>query len=323
MDPNEGGLLVVTDSSLGNVTASGACKASPLEKVCSQSCYFVLLADKQLMNGETGHFNILDMRSHRIPRVCRSSYVAETLGAQEAFDVGQLCRGFLASIRGPPLHGKETDKSLNSVALTVVVDAKDVHDKANSDTSSFGSQKSLAFTIAWLRGVLRRTSTQNMWADAGTKEMELDHVRQIMDCGTWSVTYSPEFVKQVSKGKRVPPPIPRDARLALLGEPLRGDDPLLGHLMKLGDQRGWHRLDDVGVNVADHAKSYRTPEPRFSSAEYPLRSTFCRVELPSGQVQWRRLEKDLAYTELANQHGLLSERAAVLVTFFSRRPGQS
>ena len=32
----------------------------------------------------------------------------------------------------------------------VVVDAKDVHDKGNSDTSSYGTQKSLAFTVAWL-----------------------------------------------------------------------------------------------------------------------------------------------------------------------------
>ena len=32
----------------------------------------------------------------------------------------------------------------------VVVDAKDVHDKGDSDTSSYGTQKSLAFTVAWL-----------------------------------------------------------------------------------------------------------------------------------------------------------------------------
>ena len=59
---------------------------------------------------------------------------------------------------------------------TTVVDAKDVHDKGNSDTSSFGSQKSLAFTIAWMRSVLRRpntalkwTATENMWVEAGTE----------------------------------------------------------------------------------------------------------------------------------------------------------
>ena len=105
------------------------------------------------MAGETGAFNVLDMRSHRIPRVCRSSYAAETLGTEEAFDVGQLCRGFLATARGHPMHGKTVDTSINSVPLTVV--------------------------------------TANMFVDAGTKEMDLTHLRSIFDAGKWSVTYSP------------------------------------------------------------------------------------------------------------------------------------
>ena len=84
------------------------------------------------------------------------------MGAEEAFDIGQLCRGVVANVRGYPLHGKEMDRSLNSVPLTVVVDAKDVHDKANSDTSSFGSQKSLAFTIAWLRAVLSVEASEHL-----------------------------------------------------------------------------------------------------------------------------------------------------------------
>ncbi|CAE7503333.1 RE2, partial [Symbiodinium sp. CCMP2456] len=187
VNPYKGGLMVVTDAALGNVDVGGSAQEAPLSKVFSQACYFVVLADEALMNGQTGNFNILDMRSHRIPRVCRSSYAAETLGAEEAFDVGQLCRGFVASIRGLSLHKTQLDASINSVPLCVVVDAKDVYDKSNSDSNSFGSQKSLAFTIAWLRSVLRRpntglrwTSTENMWADGGTKEMDLTHMREIM-----------------------------------------------------------------------------------------------------------------------------------------------
>ena len=102
----ECGLVVVTDSSLGTVTRDGSAEAPPLEKVYSQACYFVLLADTELMAGRPGKFNVLDMRSHRLTRVCRSSYAAETLGAEEAFDVGQLCRGFVAAARGFDLQGK-------------------------------------------------------------------------------------------------------------------------------------------------------------------------------------------------------------------------
>ena len=325
VDPFSGGLMVVTDSSLGNVTASGSSEAMPLEKVYSQSCYYVVLADRDLMEGRTGRFNILDMRSHRIPRVCRSSYASETLGAEEAFDVGQLVRGFLATARGLPMAGKAVDASINSIPLTVVVDAKDVHDKANSDTSSFGSQKSLAFTVAWLRSVLRRpnttlrwTSTENMWVDAGTKHMDLGHLRSILREGRWSVTYCPDFVKQVAKAKKVSAAAPRKAELPLPGEPVDGHDPMLGYLSKLADQKGWHFLDGMGVNVAFQARSFRTPEPRFSSKEYPLRTTFGRMEYPIGRHVWRRLGTDESYTGHANQHALFSERFDVLITFFKK-----
>ena len=319
-----GGLMVVTDSSLGNVTSSGSAAAPPLDKVYSQSCYYVLLADQELMDGKPGHFNVLDMRSHRIPRVCRSSYAAETLGAEEAFDVGQLCRGFLASLRGLSLQRQDVDRSLNSVGLTVVVDAKDVHDKANSDTSSFGSQKSLAFTVAWLRSVLRRpnttlrwTSTENMWVDSGTKEMDLTHMRRILKEGHWSVEYSAVFVKQVSKGRAKPSAAPSGPELP--GEALSGSEPVMGHLLRLGELRGWHQVDDTGVNVAFDARSFRTPEPRFSSALYPLRTTYGRFTLPSGQCQWRCLETCTEYTLLPNQHGLVDVRVPILITFFSKK----
>ena len=209
VNPYTGGLVVVTDAALGNVAASGSSEEAPLEKVHSQAAYFVLLADEALLRREPGQFNLLDCRSHRLARVCRSSYSAELLGTEEGVDAVQLARGFVSLVRGGSLRRSRVDTELNSVDLVIVVDAKDVHDKASSDTSSFGSQKSLAFTVAWLRAVLRRpntsarwTATSNMFADAGTKHMDLSHLRRTLSSGRWSITYSPAFVKQVSKGKK-------------------------------------------------------------------------------------------------------------------------
>lgn len=42
-----------------------------------------------------------------------------------------------------------------SAPIAVITDAQDVYDKGNSDTPSYWSQKSLAFTASWLRSVLR------------------------------------------------------------------------------------------------------------------------------------------------------------------------
>lgn len=132
--------MVLTDSSLGKVRVNGSPGDEPLERLYSQSCYFLLLAEKTLMEGK------LDPRSHRLPRVCRSTYAAELLGTEEGFDVGQL------HSMGYPLLGRNVDASADSVGLTVVTDAKDVCDEGSSDTPSYGSQKSLAFTVAWIRG---------------------------------------------------------------------------------------------------------------------------------------------------------------------------
>ena len=290
VDYRTSGICMVSDAALGNVKLNGATNGTPQEKVYPQACYFALLADEALLNGKEGVFNILDARSHRIPRVCRSTYSAETLAAEEAMDVGQLCRGCLALLNDPTISARDADVASNAIRMTTVVDAKDVHDKSNSDTSTYGTQKSLAFCIAWMRSVLRRpntaprwTSTENMWVDGGTKQMDLSHMRRIMQAGRWSISYSPEFVKQVVKARSAKPSTAASTCVdELLGVMVDGNDPLLPHLQGLCEKRGWHHINGVGVQVAHNAKSFRTPEPRFSVEEKPFRSTCGRFTLSDG-----------------------------------------
>ena len=108
----------------------------------------MLLASADLMAGRKGGFMVLDARSHRLQRVCRSTFSAELLGVEEGMDVGHYCRGCLAESLGCPMDEKHVDKYLETVPLTVVADAKDVYNKGCSDTPSYGAQKSLAFTVA-------------------------------------------------------------------------------------------------------------------------------------------------------------------------------
>jgi len=63
------------------------------------------------------------------------------LATEETFDIGQLCQGFVATILGFDMLGRKAETAMNAVPMTVAVDAKDVHDKGNSDTASYGSQK--------------------------------------------------------------------------------------------------------------------------------------------------------------------------------------
>ena len=105
-DLEDAGVMVVTDASLGNVRQDGSQGEEPLERVFSQSAYMVFLGEKKLINGQTGKFAMIDYRSHRIGRFCRSTYGAELLGAEEGFDVGQFVRGLAAEFRGLQVLGK-------------------------------------------------------------------------------------------------------------------------------------------------------------------------------------------------------------------------
>ena len=323
MNLENAGIMVVTDAALGNVQADGSVghNSSPMERVHSQAAYFVLLADAQLMKGEEGQFCVLDGRSHRIQRVCRSTFGSELLGTEEAFDIGQYCRGICACVKGMDMRRRDVDDCLNSVALSVVTDAKDVYDKGSSDTPTYGSQKALAFTVAWVRDVLRRprtslrwTSTENMFVDCGTKDMDQGHMQKILMAGKWSVKFRPDFVKQSSRARK--PALVNDGEILVGRKMSPEDDAIYSYLHQLGERPGWHFKQNVAVHVAKNARSFRTPEPRFNAVKFPLRSSFARFDRSSGFSEWRQLEHMVEYGQLDQRKALIGEVAGTLVTFF-------
>ena len=321
MNLDGAGVMVVTDSSLGNVCKDGSVNGSMKDKVYSQSSYVVLLGDAALMRGEEGTFNLLDARSHRLSRVCRSTYAAELLGTEEAFDAGQYCRGVLACMSGYPVETKYVDTVMNVIPLTVVVDAKDVFDKASSDTPSYGSQKSLAFTVAWVRSVLRKpntslrwTSTENLFVDGGTKDMDLSHMRQILSRGRWSAKYNTDFIKSKSKPLKDKAVVSTSEKLP--GQTMSESHPVFPYLHKLSEQPGWHFQDQIAVQIARNAKSFRSPVPRLNPKEYPVRSTYGRFDHASGHAEWRILEEQVRYSELSTALGMIGSTAAVLCSIY-------
>ena len=146
----EAGIVVVTNAALGNVDEQGGISRKTYQKVHSQSYYYVMLTDPILLKGQKGTFSVLDFRSHRIPRVYRSSYAAETLGAEEGLNSAELYRAFVAEARGLPIYLKNGALHATHVPLFRVTDAKDTFDCVTRNTD-FGNQKSLMFTISSIR----------------------------------------------------------------------------------------------------------------------------------------------------------------------------
>ncbi|CAK8992833.1 unnamed protein product, partial [Durusdinium trenchii] len=309
LDLSKAGIMVVSDSSLGNVLREGGCEGDVLEKLYSQSAYFVIIGDHNLMNGREGCFNVVDARSHRLPRVCRSTYGAELMGVEEGMDMGIFCRGGLATFLGLPTGRRDSLKVMEEIPMVSITDAKDTYDRGNSDCPTYGAQKSMAFAVAWVRQTLngynsslKWTATANMWVDAGTKAMPLDHMQEILAKGKWSYVYHQDYVKQNPK-KKTPEKIGMTAELP--GEPLDERSQMFQFVLKLSGQPGWHERPDMAVHVAYEAKSFRVPDGRFGANKYPVRSTFGKFDLEDGRSVWRQLEHGENLTELANRQKLL------------------
>ena len=200
IDWSTSGIVVVSDAALGNVDESGSTKAKM--KLLSQSGYLVFPADSEVLAGRTGAMNLLDWRSRRLPRVGRSSYAVETMGFEEGVDAAILIREMLAELRGHNLRDKTVHgRSIDTVTCIAVVGAVDTHDKVSKDTASHGQQRSLAFTVAWRRQMLRRpnmfirwTATEKMLSDASVKSMDNSQLVNMLKCGTWSITSNADFV---------------------------------------------------------------------------------------------------------------------------------
>ena len=326
VDYREGGIVTSHDAALGNVDENGNSMVESELKTHSQSCYSVTLADKELCEGRDGYFNLLDFRSHKLQRVARSSYAAETLGCEEALDSSELCRALLAEVRGVSLLKPGGDIAVCSVPELLVTDAKDTHDRVTKETG-YGAQKSLVLTLAGLRQSLKKpntalrwTDTSNMYVDAGTKEMSTDHLRAVLTQGRWSVQYNPDYVKAKGGKKKKPSSTPTSTA-ELPGREVRAEDVVLMKFVEnYSLHPGWHRVNGVGpdcfILVATEAKSFRSPQPRMKLEEFPYRTSVGLFQGDANQAEWRILEEDEDLRDVSRVTAPLNGCAKRLVTLF-------
>ena len=215
---------------------------------------------------------------------------------------------------------------MSAVPLLGVVDAKDVYDRTDSDAGSWGTQKSLVYTVAALRQVFRRpnsairwTATQNMFCDAGTKDMDCSHMRKILPNGVWSVEYCTDLLK-TGKGRAAPKVTEMLDVNELPGSVWDKDSELVERCEKFSDT-GFHKVlgEDQSVSwvhVARNAKSYRSPEPRLAPADFPLRTTVGCFSTADG-LSWRLLERNENYMKLRNSKAQIPCKAFKLYSIFS------
>ena len=165
------------------------------------------------------------------------------------------------------------DEILEAVPFVQITDAKDLFDKGNSDTATYGGQKSLGFTIGWIRFTLARASAALKWASAsnmfvgcGTKDMDESYLHRILASGRWCYTVNQAYVKQGKPGRKQ---IALNSSPATLdGEPLNEALPVFAFLQQLAESPGWRQKGDAVTHVAHHARSFRSPSGRYEVDKY-------------------------------------------------------
>ena len=167
----------------------------------SQGGYLILACGPEVLEGQTSPFSTVDWKSHRMPRLCRSSLQSEGQAAVAAVDSLEYIKVFWACMLRPDVLVDDESLASQLSKSTLVVDAKSLYDAARREHLGSFADKRTGIDILCLKE--RMTATQSSWrwvsserqyADGmtkpGVRQVLADRLRQ----GMLSLIHDPNFV---------------------------------------------------------------------------------------------------------------------------------
>lgn len=189
LDLEDACLVVCSDASFANMPGGK-----------SQSGGLVLLAEGKVGRGEKGKIALMDWRSSRQKRACRSTFGAETLAMSDVTDRGDFVRGlwYELMVGGDPREAEET-----GLEMHWVTDCKDLYDCLSKDGALNTREHRLALEVVILKELLRRpkdflhwVATDQMLADSLTKDMSSEYLLERLKESEWCLKDAPEVAKR-------------------------------------------------------------------------------------------------------------------------------
>ena len=175
----------------------------------SQAGYMVFIAGDKVETPEGDAASLLDWRSHRIKRLCRSTLAAETMAMDAAVGSGLYCRELMDEILIkdyiPTTSGRLPSTFMPMVAVT---DCRSLYDLLVKDNPmSMTQEKRLAIDIGGLKEaatefdpeqehlseVFRWVPTESQLADHLTKSKPAHLLRTLLDHGWISLQRIEDF----------------------------------------------------------------------------------------------------------------------------------
>lgn len=130
--------------------------------IYSQLGHLVLVCDRSVMKGETVKPAVVSWKSHACPRVCRSTFAAETMAALEGWEDAVAFRAMLAgSLNNQPLEENRVREVMPILSLS---DSKSLYDSVHRiGGPKAPSEKRLMIDLAALRQLI--TAESAMWGN--------------------------------------------------------------------------------------------------------------------------------------------------------------
>ena len=160
--------------------ASFACRSD----LSSQGGFILMMVHKDVANGApgqgiSGHYNVLDWRSWKLARVCRSTLAAESQAASEAADALLFTTTFWNLIWRPWLPLDDVRTARVPTKPRLIIDAKALYDllarpqiqaTSNSDKRTMIEALVTQDKLSCCEGTTLWVSSENQWADGLTKQ---------------------------------------------------------------------------------------------------------------------------------------------------------
>ena len=127
--------------------------------------YFILLANKGILEGKEVRANILAFHSGQTKRVCRSTLAAEASHLAEAVEAGDWIIVVLEEALTGKVDLKNWPEVIQQRPRVYVTDARSVYDYLQKDASSTSSDKRMAIEGALLRETVRQPGAHVRWID--------------------------------------------------------------------------------------------------------------------------------------------------------------
>ncbi|CAE7413384.1 RE2, partial [Symbiodinium necroappetens] len=127
--------------------------------------YFILLANKGILEGKEVKANILAFNSGQTKRVCRSTLAAEASHLAEAVEAGDWIIVVLEEALTGKVDLRNWPEVIQQRQRVYVTDARSVFDYLQKDATSTSSDKRMAIEGALLRETVRQPGASVRWID--------------------------------------------------------------------------------------------------------------------------------------------------------------